>query len=187
MNKRKLMINSLAIFIGMLMLVGCTSNKGNSSSGASQLPETQGPVESKPSDASTPIIVKLTLSKAPRLNEQAELAFIISSVRDAPSIKATLILPDGTNLISGDQEWSGALKANESHTIKATIMFVTGGNKTIEAKALYALDNGDVWGDAAYLYLNTTEESGQVGFSSQQNPSSSSAQETPPSITPTDP
>jgi hypothetical protein len=178
-NIRRFLINSLTILISIFSLISCIGNTKKDNGGGSQLPETLGPLESNPSNTSSPIIVKLILSKPPRLNEQAKLTIKIFSIFDAPDIKAFLILPEGTNLIDGEREWTGALKANEMKTLYATIMFITEGDKTIQAKAHYYLDNGDVWGDAAYLYLNTTKESGKVGFSSQQNSSSSTSIESP--------
>jgi hypothetical protein len=164
-------------FIIAVLLAGCT---GSSATGAA--PSTGGlvPVKSAPSDSSTPITVSLSLSKAPRLNEQAELTFVINANADAPATTAEIILPEGTTLISGDLEWSGALPAHGSHTMTAVIMFVTEGNKTIDGKALYPLEGGDVWGDAAHLYLHTTAESGQVGFPAEPTRPSSGVKETSP-------
>lgn len=187
MNKLKSTISLLLFCMCAFLLMGCSVKISSGGNGGLSSSEAQETVESMPSDASTPITVKLILSKAPRLNEQAELTFIISTISDSPSVNATIVLPEGTSLINGNLKWSGAIKATESHTMKATIMFVSEGNKTIEAKALYAVDNGDVWGDSAYLYLNTTATSGKNGFSTEQNPSFSSKQETLPSITPTNP
>jgi hypothetical protein len=130
-------------------------------------PEGSGPVESAPSNPSTPITVRLTLSKAPRLNEQADLTFIINSALEAPGTTATITLPDGAVLVDGDLGWSGDLVPEQPQTLQATIMFEREGNWAIEGKALCPLDNGDVWGDAAYIYLNVTEEAGQVGFSAE--------------------
>ena len=199
MSIQRLMFNLLILFIFVITLAGCNNQKGSGpteispptkipvATESSRPTETPGPIESEPSDPSTPITVKLILSKAPRLNEEADLTFIISSISDAPATNAAIILPEGTELINGDLEWSGALNANESHTMQAVIMFVSEGNKTIEAKALYDLGTGDIWGDAAYLYLNTTVESGQAGFSSEPTRISTGAEEEPPAITPSDP
>jgi hypothetical protein len=138
-------------------------------------PEASGPIESAPSEPSTPITVRLILSKAPRLNEQAELTFIIASVSEAPGTTATITLPEGAVLVEGDLEWSGDLVAEQPQTLQVTIMFVSEGNWTIEAKALRPLDNGDVWGDAAYIYLYVSEEVGHAGFSTEPPPSSRDA------------
>jgi hypothetical protein len=183
------MINLLVVFTCITAQVACISTSVIRPNNTPQSTVTQGPIESKPSDASTPITVKLIMSKAPRLNEEAELTFIISSISDAPATKATIILPEGTDLISGDLEWSGALKAKEPHTMKAMIKFITEGDKTIAAKALYDLGNGDIWGDAAYLYLNSTADAGRVGFQAKPTPGSSGVEKkgTSPAITPASP
>jgi hypothetical protein len=56
--------------------------------------------------------------------------------------------------------------------------FFQEGNWTIEAKARHELDNGDVWGDAAYLYLFVSETASHIGFSTK--PASNSGYEAPP-------
>jgi len=177
-------LNSLIALISSIALASCVNISGTKSVGVTQPTEVKGSIESAQSDASTPITVKLILSTAPRVNEKAELMFIISSPRDAPNTKATITLPDGTDLIIGELEWVGDLRANEPQTMKATIMFTTEGNKTLEAKALCDLGNGDIWGDIAYIYLNTTREAGHSGFSPQQPTISTGAEQNPPAITP---
>jgi hypothetical protein len=116
-------------------------------------------------DPATPVTVTMILSKAPRLNEPAELSLVIQSISDAPQTKAELILPEGTQVVSGDITWTGDLQANQPVTLSATIQFTQPGNLTVQGKALSPQANGDVWGDMATLYLNVTEKAGKVGFS----------------------
>ena len=184
MLKRKLINTGTIISMSVLVLSSCINNRINYPGTATQVTETQAPIESELSDTSTPITVKLILSKAPRLNELAELTFIISSIKNAHDTKATITIPDGTVLISGDLEWVGNLDANIPKTMKATIKFVTEGNKTLEAKALYELGNGDIWGDVAYIYLYTSIEAGHVGFSPQPQLGTNNTEPTPPGTIP---
>ena len=183
-----------------LMLTGCTqANRevqspppepthinptGSGTEAASPLPQTQTPIESKPSAPSTPITVKLILSKAPRLNEPAELTFIISSIENAAATKAAITLPEGTVLVSGNLTWSGDLAANKPETIQAKILFNTEGNKTLTGNALSDQGGGNVWGDAAYIYLHITQAAGFVGFPTQPPGQSTTIKPTPPSTNP---
>jgi hypothetical protein len=147
--------------------------------------ESSGPIESAPSDPSTPITARLILSKVPKLNEVVNLTFTFSSVLDAPGTSAAILLPDGAVLVDGDLEWAGDLAANNPQSLQARFKFITEGNFTLEAKALRPLDNGDVWGDAAYIYLHVSEESSHVGFSTEPPPYSSDKEApSPPSVNP---
>jgi hypothetical protein len=185
-SQRAVTIKSLWAVVAALAVVGCASAASVNPAVAPPQPETpetaepappeqpeaSGPVESAPSGPSTPISARLILSKAPRLNEQADLTFVVTSILEAPGTTATIILPDGAVLVDGDLEWSGDLAPDQPQTLHATIMFEREGNWILEAKALSPLDNGDVWGDAAYIYLNVTEEAGHVGFSDEPEDSS---------------
>lgn len=144
-----------------------------------------GSVESGPSNASTPIMAHLTLSKVPLLNEAVDLTFTISSVLDAPGTNATILLPSGAFLVGGDLEWTGDLRAGEPQVLQATIQFTEEGNLTIEGKASRPLEGGDSWGDAAFIYLHVSEENSFVGFATPQPPNTSEeGVPTPPSVNP---
>ena len=147
--------------------------------------DTTEPIVSTSSDTFTPITSKLILSKAPRLEEPADLTFIVSSVLDAPGTTAEILLPEGAVLVGGVLSWAGDLVADQPVQLQATIKFVKEGNWMIEAKARHELENGDVWADAVYIYLNVSENSGQVGFSTQP-PSEPGKQEvpSPPAVDP---
>jgi hypothetical protein len=136
-------------------------------------------------DGSTPITVTLTLSFAPRLGQTADLSFSFKSVVDAAATQGEVVLPDGALLDSGSLKWSGDLKAGEPVTLKAVIHFEKEGNFALEGKAVSKQANGDVWGDAADIYLNVTQAAGSVGFSPARTPNQAGQkQETPPSVNP---
>lgn len=127
----------------------------------------------------------MILSKTPGLNEPVDLTFTFSSILAAPGTTATITLPDGAALIEGDLEWTGDLEPEEPHTLQATIIFESEGNWTIEAKARHEVGNGDVWGDAAYIYLHVSEEGGHVGFPTEPPPRSSGEEvPSPPPVEP---
>jgi len=125
------------------------------------------------------------MSKVPLLNEVVELAFTFSSASDAAGTTATILLPNTVTLVSGDLEWAGDLKAGDLQTLEAAIRFTQQGNWTIEARASSALEGGDSWGDAAYIYLYVSEKSSHIGFDTNQPPLSTEQNvPTPPSIDP---
>ena len=153
----------LLLLIACLMLpAGCSvyPSAENTSRGS-----TPTPISVMSNDVSTPITVTLTLSLAPRLGQKADLSFSFKSALDAPGTQAEVVLPEGVLLDSGAVKWSGDLKAGDLVTLNATIHFVKEGNFALEGKALSKQANGDVWGDAADIYLNVTQAAGSVGFS----------------------
>ena len=143
-----------------------------------------GPIESMPSDAATPITVKLVLSHAPHLNETTYLTFTISSITDAPGTTAEIILPQGAELLTGSPRWSGDLAANQTYVMLASVKFTAEGNQEIEGKALREVGNGDVWGDAAQIYLHITAEAGYRGFATEPPTMGEPEKPTPPSVSP---
>ncbi len=167
---RKTPIAQLAILLIVGAQAGCSGIPAANAPAVAPLVPWVGTVESSRSgDVSSPITVKLILSKAPRLNEEADLTFIISSIYDAPGTQASLTLPEGAVLTSGAATWSGDVKANEPQVLSGRILFTTEGNKIIEAKALCDVASGDRWGDAAYIYLQVTQDAGYVGFPQSPN------------------
>lgn len=189
-SRRKMIwgIAGLLLVAGLFLLSGCSGAPAQMTEEVrgTDIPESEsvGPIMSAPSDASTPITVQLILSKIPELNETVELTFVIQSIEDAPGTKATILLPEGAELIEGELDWEGDLIAGIPHELQARIQFTSVGNKTIEAKALSQLENGDIWGDAAYLYLSFTEEGGMVGFPVDEPAGSDPNAPTPESVEP---
>jgi hypothetical protein len=122
------------------------------------------PIKAQGEEASWPISVDLTLSKAPRLNEPAVLKLTMASAVDAPGTQATITLPEGSSLLSGSLNWSGDLRAHQAKVLQVTFMFTSEGNKILTGKALRPAENGDIWGDAAYIYLHSTRFFGLRGF-----------------------
>jgi hypothetical protein len=174
-----------------LLLAGCgsaTPTSGGRSVPPLPLPEQQPtPIVLTHVGVATPITVKLTLSKAPRLNEPADVTLEVMTVADAPGTRAEILLPPGTQVASGSAKWSGDLKAGQPVTLKATIQFTQGGDLTVEGKALSPQPNGDTWGDSLSIYLHVTEQAGTVGFGKQPNPNLPKAGDstlTPPAASP---
>jgi len=173
------------VLLCVWVFAGCAGPPAESSDTAIPPTDATGPIIATSADPSTPITVELILSKAPRLEEPAELTFTISSVLDAPGTTAEIVLPEGSALVDGKLTWSGDLAANQPVQLQAKMKFVEEGNWTIEAKARRELDSGDVWADAAYIYLHITESAGKVGFSIQPSPELGEQEvPTPPAVDP---
>jgi len=173
------------VLLCVWVFAGCAGPPAESSDTAIPPTDATGPIIATSADPSTPITVELILSKAPRLEESAELTFTISSVLDAPGTTAEIVLPEGSALVDGKLTWSGDLAANQPVRLQAKMKFVEEGNWTIEAKARRELDSGDVWADAAYIYLHITESAGKVGFSIQPSPELGEQEvPTPPAVDP---
>lgn len=151
----------------------------------SAAPTPAGPITSAGSgNASTPIVTALMLSHAPLLQETATLTFTIRTITPVATAYATVTLPVGATLLEGDLEWQGSLTPEQPETIVATIRFVEEGNWTIAAKALSPQEGGDVWGDAAYIYLYVSAATSHPGFK-ESGENGSPAEEgvpTPPGV-----
>jgi hypothetical protein len=141
-NKYSLIFIS-GFLIGIVLIVGCNQ---------SITPST-----------STGIISKLSISKAPALNETAEITLSVIAPRDTKNISVKIRLPEGFEFISGDPEgfkyldgdisWERALKENEELQLKATIKAVKVGEWTIF---------GGAPGPGDYLYISVSEDSAYI-------------------------
>ena len=144
-------------------------------------PQPPEPVEGQPSgQPQTPITTKLLMSHVPLLQETAELTFTVSATSDASDITAEILLPDGAALLTGEATWQGQLKAGHSQTLNAVIIFHSEGDWILEAKALSPQPNGDVWGDASYIYLHVAEDASHLGFEPDNNLPHTGKPDTPP-------
>ena len=84
---------------------------------------TPGVAQVEQVDETTVPIVDLTISHAPLLNEQAEVTCTISSLIDMPGTNAQIELTYGGDLVGGNLEWQGDLKAGVPVTFSAQIVF----------------------------------------------------------------
>ncbi len=154
------------LLAGLLCLAGCSPERVEPSIPVVPLAVKTTPIVAiSGRDPAPPILVTLILSKAPKLNEPADVRLVIQSILDAPGTSAEITLPEGTQVNSGQTTWSGELKANQPVTLSANIQFTRPGNLTIQGRARSQQPNGDIWADLASIYLNVTEKAGKVGFS----------------------
>lgn len=152
-------------------------------------PTPSGPIEGQSGGLpETPITTKLLMSHVPLLQETVELTLTIAATSDASDISAAITLPDGATLLSGESTWQGKLEAGQSHTLIAAIVFHSVGDWILEAKALSPQANGDVWGDASYIYLNVGEDASHLGFEPDNNfIESGDPDSLPPAVDPASP
>jgi hypothetical protein len=176
---------SLLVLVCIGLLAGCAPLPTSTPAQTSIPVATPGPVISAPSDPSPPITVKMILAKVPRLNEVVELDLVINSIADAPATTVSYDFTDGVVFESGSLDWKGDLKTKDGLTLKTTIKITKEGQITLKGKALATQSNGDVWADAAYIYLTVTKDAGFVGFATPENPSTGKQQVvTPPATNP---
>ena len=115
---------------------------------------------------STPIIVDLSMNKAPAVNEEAEVILEVRSHEDAPGTTAQIELPMGARLVSGNPSWEGDVSVGSPVRIAITIAFAQEGEYTIQGGALRPVSADMIWGDADYIYLTVKQDSGYFGFES---------------------
>ncbi len=143
----------LVLVFAMCLLSACGSpTSGTLLPSATATPSTAQPLRAV-GDASTPIHVELSLSKTPQVGDEVEARLTVSAVRASPNTTATIILPEGVTLVSGQANWRGDLDPNQPVSLNATLRFNTPGDMQIVGHSLRPSDNGDVWGDLAVIYL----------------------------------
>lgn len=177
MFQNKKFFQALLLVIVLSILTSCASTPSTGLN--TPKPENQ-PIESAPSNGSTPITTHMTLSGLPVLNESVDITLVTTTVRDAPGTEINLLLPEDAKLLEGELHWSGDLLVDQPVTIKATIQFTTLGNKEIIGKALSTVDNGDTWGDAAHIYFHITDDGSYEGFSTQEDKDSTDSTQNNP-------
>jgi hypothetical protein len=190
MNKRIAFFDLVILLFGVIVLNACGSSVNTVApvqSGVPYPPPQVSPeaITSSKSEPSPPVSVQLILSKAPKLNEVVELDCVINSIFDAANTTVLPEFPGSVVIVSGGMNWTGDLKADTPITLKSTIKIVAEGQVTLMVKASSLQANGDVWADAAYIYLTVSTEAGTVGFPTTENPyPASQPVETPPATTP---
>ena len=95
---------------------------------------------------------ELSLSNAPKLNEEAQLTFTISVMPEynkaINNLSAEIVLPEGFVHVSGDLTWQGDLNPGQSIQITSTIKSVKTGDWSI---------GGSIKGAFDYLYVTVSE------------------------------
>ncbi len=145
------------------------------------VPTPSGPIEGQHAGQPvTPIRTNLLMSHVPLLQESVVLTLTVTATSDASDITAAINLPSGATLLSGEPTWQGALQAGQSQTLTVEIAFHAEGDWPLEGKALSPQPNGDVWGDASYIYLHVAEDGSHLGYEPDNNFSDDDPLDAPP-------
>ncbi|MGQ0602631.1 MAG: hypothetical protein ACT4QE_13165 [Anaerolineales bacterium] len=134
-------------------------------------PATPSPVSSPTvEDPSTPLIIQLSMAKAPKLDEEVDVVLEIRAYRDAPGTTAELVLPSQARLISGELNWQGDVSVDQPVRLTIRIAFTQTGEYVVEANALRVIDADMIWGDNDSIFLTVKQDSGQFGWESAGTP-----------------
>jgi hypothetical protein len=146
----------ISIVVCSILFTGCLSNQ-NGGNSTSQITSTTSSISvpaTSVSNDSTPITLKLTLSKIPVVNEETTLRVEVNCIFDAPDTNVSIIMPSDSVMTRGVAEKRLDLKANTPQSYEATIKFLQHGNYTITARAKKVIDRENSWGDMDVLYLS---------------------------------
>lgn len=140
--------------------------------GTGETPSTEAEDASMGSEGSpsTPLVVQLSLSKAPKLNEEIEVVLKIQAYQDSPGTTAQIELPPEAKLVSGELRWEGDVKVGSPMELTIRLAFIQEGEYTIRGSALSPVSPDLVWGDDDYIYLTVKQDGGFLGFESGNNP-----------------
>lgn len=112
----------------------------------------------------SPIILELTIDKAPKLFEKVLVKSLVKCCETLHNVKIKIELPVSAFIISGDTTWQGTINKDTIITLATTIMFVKEGNWIIRSFARYDIDKSSWWGDAKEIYLYVGKEFSKFGF-----------------------
>jgi hypothetical protein len=101
--------------------------------------------------------VTLSLDRAPQVGDEVGALLTILAVRPSPGTTATLMLPPSVNVASGQVDWKGDLEQDKPVELRSVLRFTAPGQLEITGRSLRMLDNGDIWGDQAVLYLDVRQ------------------------------
>lgn len=122
------------------------------------------PPASKPSSQ---IDAKLSMSEPPILGKPVQLTFTFKLREgykwDAPNTTASITLPDGFELVSGELEWHGDITLGAAPVqMQVTVKAIRTGMWEIKAGAFFSLSKGDILGGSAVLYAIISQEGATV-------------------------
>ena len=126
---------------------------------------------------SNPVNLDLTLSKAPKLGESAELTCTVTLKTGDPAdnLEIEITLPEGIERVSGDLSWTGDVpeggtrkKENWGNKtplkveINAVVKAVKAGDWVIDAQAGYSPGEASWHGGIDHIYLQVAADSAQM-------------------------
>ena len=99
------------------------------------------------------ILHDFSLSKHPGIYQETKATFTFEPMVDENSMKAKIILPPETKLISGDTVWAGTPKKGQLITISANIIFTDTGNFKIQYSYSKRTYDSLKWGKETKSYF----------------------------------
>ena len=112
-----------------------------------------GCIQGNTSTTSTGITSKLDISKAPTLNETAEITLMVTTIRNASNASVEIKLPEGFELISGNLNWNGEPIENQPRKLNIIVKAVKTGDWTIY---------GGGSGQDDYIYISINDNSATI-------------------------
>jgi hypothetical protein len=107
--------------------------------------------------------VKASISPAPIVGQAVTLRVEITTTRDAPNTTLQMTLPQDIELMSGDANWQGDIKAGESITIDLVIRVNQAGDYVIDAYAFARTGPDSGFGNGKQVCIVSTLESITAG------------------------
>ena len=169
----------IGVFVFLLMLVfasGCSNAPSIEPASVQVAPPVMTAVAPKPEPTFEPtavpvaasagapsrvIFMDLTVSntESVRLGDDLEITAVVLSQQEAEDVSMTVAVPDGLELVGGEQEWSGDIKANETETFTYSINLREQGEFEVSFNAAWAFSPPSSYGDIEVLCISVDEES----------------------------
>jgi hypothetical protein len=112
--------------------------------------------------------VEVSLSRAPRLHEGAQLTIEVRSALDAPGTQVEVTLPEGGN--ADTTSWTVDLEAETPVTLSTQVSFDRPGNHSVGARAFRSVEPGQIWGDKKVEQIHVAPGFGQRRWRVDQVP-----------------
>jgi hypothetical protein len=110
-----------------------------------------------------PVITEAYIKPDPVVGEVVTLHIEVLSGKDAADVTIAALLPDEINLVAGDLEWHGSVKANQPQTHEMSICVLRPGeNWQIYVGVSSQLSETGSIGDSEILNVKSTTDSASV-------------------------
>lgn len=166
-------MKQFVLFSLLLLSVACNSALSSSSKEEVTPLATEVPTQVidegyvvQSNSSNVPVAIVLEMDRAVGVGETAVLTWTLSSAWDQ-AVEGLVELPSGMDLVDGDLNWAGSLKAGQQQTLTATITVEAEGQHGIHGVIRTpATEDGTIWSDAVYLYLTVNQDGAFFGLPS---------------------
>jgi len=110
----------------------------------------------------SPLKLIATISPAPKVGQPATWHIEITSILNAPATSLQVQVSNGVELIGGNLNWTGDIKAGQTVNIDLTIRVTKPGEHTVFAHAFTRTSSEGGFGASKQLYINSTTTSADV-------------------------